>query len=223
MEPPKPPKTELPEPYASDSGSALPTRQLAPNPLPLGTDPQQFTLPSAGLLPAAPSHDERDDAPPMTRRGHDGGPDVRVIAPTPLPAHQVTMPQAQLAQPFRGSIPALSSLQGELVELAAPRLVRVRFPVHDAWFNAAGVLSGGFVVAMFDAVLGALVQATDPTRPHAVLETSARFFRSIHAGHVVVDATVVRAGRTTATIECFAWDTSSELCAKSSSTIMFLG
>ena len=115
MEPPKPPKTELPEPFASDSGSALPTPHLAPNPLPFGTDAapdaQQYTLPSAGILPAAPSGEPRDDAPPMTRRGHDGAPILRVIAPTPAPAHQVTMPQAQLAQPFRGPIPALSSLQ----------------------------------------------------------------------------------------------------------------
>jgi uncharacterized protein (TIGR00369 family) len=84
-------------------------------------------------------------------------------------------------------------------------------------------MSGGMVSAMLDAVLGVLVQTLDPNRPHAVLETSARFFRSIRAGHLFADATVVRAGRTTATIECVAWDDGNELCAKSASTVLFLG
>ncbi len=179
-----------------------------------GQAPQLHTLPSAAAMRGGV---------PQTQRG--GGDDVVVIAPAPQRAFG-TMPSADaanLAQSFRPTHPAFVALGGEVLEQSPPRLIRARFPADERWFTPFGVLSGGFVVAMFDSVVGALAHSIHPTRQHAVLETSARFFRSLRTGHLVVDGTVLRSGRTTATIECVAWDASNELCAKASATVMFVG
>ena len=50
-----------------------------------------------------------------------------------------------------------------------------------------------------------------------------RYFRAVRAGHVVVDGAVLRAGRTTVTVECVAFDDAGELCAKAIATNMLLG
>src|SRR5262249_46779525 len=102
-------------------------------------------------------------------------------------------------------------------------LVRSRFPAHEGWLNGYGMLAPGFVAAMFEQIVSVVAHAQDSTRQHAILGTSTRFFRSIRKGHVIVDAMVLRNGRTTATIETVAWDDSSELCAKGITTVMFLG
>lgn len=185
--------------------SAGSSDQLTPMP-----DAQQRTLPSGPASPGAPL-----PASP--------GPQLVVIAPPAAPPQQATMPERAVQQAMRAPASLLTTLGGEVLEWAPPRLVRARFPVHEAWHNAYGVLAGGIVGAMFDAVTTMMAQAVDPNRQHAVLETSVRFFRSVRAGFVIVDANVLRAGRTTATIECIAWDTSNELCAKGSATVMFLG
>ena len=137
---------------------------------------------------------------------------------TPLPA-----PAAVNAQGLRIPPPSLTTLRGEILEHAPPQRVRVRYPVDEAWLNPYGVLQGGFFAAMFDNVVGMCAYANDPSRQSATLEMSIRFFRSVRTGHVIVDGAVLRAGRTTITIECVAWDDRSELCAKATATNMYLG
>ena len=199
MDPKAPPRTELPDLF-SDSGSSVPTLQ---RPV------QGNTLPSANVARA-------NDRPPPTQRGHSG--EVQIINPAP----QITMPSGALAQHFRPS-PAMTALAGEIVEWTPPQLIRARYPAHEGWANATGSLASGFVAAMFDPVYTALAYSVAPTRQSAVIETSIRFFRSIRGGQVIVDGTLVRAGRTTATVECVAWDNSGELCAKGSATLMLVG
>lgn len=199
MDPKAPPRTELPDLF-SDSGSSVPTLQR---------HPQGNTLPSANVAKV-------NDRPPPTQRGHSG--EVQIINP---PA-QITMPSGALAQHFRPS-PAMTALAGEIVEWTPPQLIRARYPAHEGWANATGSLASGFVAAMFDPVYTALAYSVAPTRQSAVIETSIRFFRSIRGGQVIVDGTLVRAGRTTATVECVAWDNSGELCAKGSATLMLVG
>lgn len=198
---PKPPPTDLPDLF-SDSGSSVSTLQR---------NQQGHTLPSANVTSAKPS----GERPAETRRGHSGEVQIVNVA-------QVTMPSGALAQQFRPS-PAMVALGGELVDWSPPRLVRVRYPAHEGWHTSSGSLSGGFVVAMFEPVYGAVAHAVAPERQSAVIETSVRFFRAIRGGHVVVDGTLLRAGRTTATIECVAWDNGGELCAKGSATLMLVG
>ena len=190
---PKPPRTDLADLF-SEAGSSVPTLQR---------NQQGHTLPSAHVTSPKPPSAE-----------------VQVIAA--VPAAQVTMPSGALAQQFRPS-PAMVALGGEMVDWSPPRLVRVRFPAHETWQNASGSLSSGFVVAMFETVYGAVAYAAAPSRQSAVVETSVRFFRAIRGGQVIVDGTLVRAGRTTATIECVAWDNGGELCAKGSATLMLIG
>ncbi len=197
----KPPPTELPDLFSSDSGSSVPTLQR---------NPQGRTLPSAQT--PKPPHSE-------PHGGHSGHSSEVAIMAAPA---QVTMPSGALAQHFRPS-PAMTALGGEVVEWSPPQLIRARYPAHEGWANANGTLASGFVVAMFDPVYAALAYSIGPTRQSAVVETSVRFFRSIRGGHVTVDGSVVRAGRTTATVECIAWDNSGELCAKGSATLMLLG
>lgn len=132
------------------------------------------------------------------------------------------MPSGQIAQGFRPS-PAMVSLGGEILDWSPPRLIRIRYPAHEGWLNGYGSLSGGFVSAMFEPAIAAMAYAIAPARQHAVLETTARFFRQIREGHVIVDAVLVRAGNTTGTVECIAWDPRGEMCAKGAATLLFVG
>jgi uncharacterized protein (TIGR00369 family) len=118
--------------------------------------------------------------------------------------------------------PCFVTMRGEVLEYAPPQRIRVRFPVEEAWLNPYGVLQGGFLVAMFDNVVGMCAYAHEPKRQSATLELSSRFFRSIRSGHLIVDGLVLRAGRTTITVECVAWDDAREMCAKVTATNMFL-
>jgi uncharacterized protein (TIGR00369 family) len=119
-------------------------------------------------------------------------------------------------------MPSLQTLGGRVVHQDPPNLVRVEFPAAEAFFGPHGALSGGFVSAMIEAVIALCAQGID-ARPAHVLDLSVRFFRTIRAGHVIVDATVLRAGRTTATFECLVWDDGRELCAKASATALIVG
>jgi uncharacterized protein (TIGR00369 family) len=198
--PPKtPPRTDLPD-LISDSGSSVPTLQR---------NPQGQTLPSA-VLPRVGSERPQE-------RALSGERVIQQVQPV-----QFTMPSGALAQHFRPT-PAMLALGAEIAEWSPPRLIRVRYPTHDGWANAQGTLSAGFVVAMFDPVYSALAYGVAPTRQSAVVETSVRFFRAVRGGHVVVDGTLIRAGRTTVTVECVAWDNAGELCAKGSATLMLVG
>jgi len=204
---PKPPRTDLPDLF-SDPGSSVPTVQR-------NAQGQGHTLPSANAGAARAGA----EVPPATKRGHSG--DVKIISAAAAPA-QITMPSGALAQMFRPT-PAMTALGGETVEWSPPRLVRVRYPAHEGWHNASATLSSGFVVAMFEPVYAALAHAAAPERQSAVVETSVRFFRAIRGGHVVVDGSTVRAGRTTVTVECIAWDSAGEFCAKGTATLMLVG
>lgn len=197
MEPKPPPRTDLPDLISSDSVPTL-SRQA---------QPQGNTLPSARIT-------GKPDARPL---------DPVVVAPPAAP--QITLqsgPAAAQTQLFRPS-PAMVSLGGEIVEWSPPQLIRARYPAHESWANATGSLSPGYIVAMFEPIYSALALGVAPGRQSAVIETSVRFFRNVRGGHVIIDGAVVRAGRTTATVECLAWDNSGELCAKGSATLMLIG
>jgi uncharacterized protein (TIGR00369 family) len=196
---PKPPPTELPDLFSSDSGSSIPT---------LHRNPQGNTLPSA------------QTPRPATARSTPSA-EVHIVNASP-PAPQVTLTSGPHSPQFRPS-PAMSALAGEILEWSPPQRIRARYPAHEGWANATGTLASGFVVAMFDPVYAALAHSVAPVRQSAVVETSVRFFRSIRGGHITVDGAVLRAGRTTVTVECIAWDDSGELCAKGSATLMLLG
>jgi uncharacterized protein (TIGR00369 family) len=118
---------------------------------------------------------------------------------------------------------AWATLAGEVLEHSPPQRIRVRFPVQRAFLNAYGALQGGFLTAMLDSVIAMCAQAVDSRRQSATLEISVRYFRSIRSGHVVVDGAVLRAGQTTVTIECMAWDDAGQMCAKAIATNLFTG
>lgn len=153
------------------------------------------TLPSATPPSAVPSRDHRDrpSAPPAASRA----------APRLPP-------------------PAMLTLQAEVVDTSSPRMVRVRYPIAEAFTNPYGALQGGFLAAMFDNVIGMCAYAVDPNRPSATIELSLRYFRSLTAGYVTIDGSVLRVGRSTLTIECIARDDAGELCAKATATNLFV-
>jgi uncharacterized protein (TIGR00369 family) len=131
----------------------------------------------------------------------------------------VTVASAVLRMPA----PCFVTLRGEVLEHALPTRIRVRYPVDLAWTNPYGILQGGFVAAMMDNVVGLCAHAHDPSRQTSTIEMSVRFFKPIHAGNVIVDGTILRAGRTTISIECVAWDDGSAMCAKLAATNLYLG
>lgn len=196
--PPPPPFTELPDLFSSESGSSVPTNVR---------NHQIQTLPS--LKPGG------TEPPPEPRGG--SAPPVAVVQ-----VQQATVPSGQIAQGFRAS-PAMQALAGEVLDWSPPRLIRLRYPAYEGWMSEYGSLSSGFLSAMFEPAIAAMAHAVAPTRQHAILETSSRFFRQIREGHVIVDAVLVRAGTTTGTVECMAWDPRGELCAKCSATLLFVG
>lgn len=200
--PPPPSFSDLPDLFASDSGSSAPT-----NVRNLQNQARSRTLPS------------------VQPKAGEGSPDPYRGSSAPVavvPVQQITVPSGQIAQGFRAS-PAMAALGGEILDWSPPRLIRVRYPVLEGWMNLYGSLSGGFLSAMFEPAIAAMAYAVAPSRQHAVLEMSARFFRQLRDGHVVVDALLVRAGTTTGTVDCLAWDPRGELCAKASATLLFVG
>ncbi|MFI5300722.1 MAG: hotdog domain-containing protein [Polyangiales bacterium] len=153
------------------------------------------TLPSVKPPSAAPprEHRERPSSPPVASRS----------APRLPP-------------------PAMLTLHAEVMETSSPRTVRVRYPIAEAFTNPYGALQGGFLAAMFDNVIGMCAYAVDPNRPSATIELSLRYFRSLTAGYVTIDGSVLRVGRSTMTIECIARDDAGELCAKATGTNLFV-
>lgn len=169
--------------------------------------------PGSGAAPPAALSSEPESIAP-TR--------VRVTAGQTLPSLHVDVVEAATASGFRPS-PAMLALGGEIVEWSPPQRVRVRYPIAEAWKSDVGALSVGFLAAMFEPPMSAIVGVAAPHRSHAVLETSSRFFRQLREGHVVIDATLVRAGSTTVTVECVAWDDRGELCSKGAATFLLVG
>lgn len=144
--------------------------------------------------------------------------------PTTGAAPDGTLESAAAYRPSAPTSPpnSFSTLRGVLLERSPPTLIRVRYPIDDAWKNPNGVLQGGFLTAMMDNVVGMCAHAHDASRPSTTLELAVRFFRALRTGHVIVDGQILRAGRTTISIECVAWDDGSELCAKLSATNLYL-
>ncbi len=139
------------------------------------------------------------------------------------PAMSRTTPSAG-ATPMAGRLsPAFVALHGSILEHAPPQRIRVRYPVDDAWKNVQGATQAGFIVAMMEAVGAMCAFAHDPLRQSSTLELSTRFFRSVRSGNLIVDGAVLRAGKSTITVEAVAWDDASELCAKMSMTNLYVG
>jgi uncharacterized protein (TIGR00369 family) len=151
--------------------------------------------------------------------GSPAQPQVAVASPTPPPARSASGERAAVRFPP----PAFTIFKGAVLEHAPPRLVRVRYPVEDWTLNPYGSVQDGMIAAMVDNVIAMLAHATDPLRPSSTLELSVRYFRAIRSGHVTVDGAVLRAGRTTVTMECLVWDDGSELRAKATATNLFIG
>ena len=117
--------------------------------------------------------------------------------------------------------PAFTTLQGEMLE-NTPQLTRIRFPVDVAWFDAFGELQSGICSAMFDVTIDACIAAHSVSRRFSTLESSVRYFRTIHKGHLIFDATILRAGHALITVEAIAWDMANELCAKATATKLLI-
>ncbi|GAC1375301.1 MAG: hypothetical protein NVSMB47_21520 [Polyangiales bacterium] len=164
---------------------------------------------------------ERSDVPPTTEpNGEASAPQQTTLQSAPAYRPATPVPQSI---PTGGRVPpSFTTLRGEILE-HGPHRIRARCPVDAAWLNPYGVLQGGFLTAMIDNLVGMCALAHDPARQSATIELSVRFFRSIRAGHVIIDGTTLRAGRTTVTVECVAWDETGELCAKATATNMVLG
>lgn len=172
---------------------------------PAGTTAPTGSIVSTGTLPSA-----GNPAPLQA---------LSPASPTPPPVRSPSGERAAVRFPP----PAFTIFKGAVLEHAPPRLVRVRYPVEDWTLNPYGSVQDGMLAAMVDNVIAMLAYATDPLRPSSTLELSMRYFRAIRSGHVTVDGAVLRAGRTTVTVECLVWDDASELCAKASATNLFIG
>jgi uncharacterized protein (TIGR00369 family) len=172
---------------------------------------------------AAPASPASPETPVTTgtlpSAGTPAQPQVAVASPTPPPVRSASGERAAVRFPP----PAFTIFKGAVLEHAPPRLVRVRYPVEDWTLNPYGSVQDGMIAAMVDNVVAMLAHATDPLRPSSTLELSVRYFRAIRSGHVTVDGAVLRAGRTTVTMECLVWDDGSELCAKATATNLFVG
>ena len=96
-----------------------------------------------------------------------------------------------------------ASLAGlELLEVEGGR-ARVRLPVSDAVRNVNGVLHGGAVATLVD-VVGtlAIMSADRENRPGVSTDLNVSWFSPAAGGsHVLVEATVLKSGRTLAFVQ----------------------
>ena len=109
---------------------------------------------------------------------------------------RVTPEDLAQAMPFAGLLGI------ELVH-AGPDEVRARLPWDESRCTAGGILHGGALIGLADAVGGlcAYLNLPDGATATATIESKTNFFRPVSSGHVEAVSRVLHQGRTTIVVE----------------------
>lgn len=120
--------------------------------------------------------------------------------------------------------PAAKHLQFEFQDADTDRgWIRVKFTPRPEFLNPAGVVQGGFLVAMLDDTMGpsVLVKSSGEYMTTSV-DIHAHFLRPVKLAPVYCEAEVTQMGRSIAYIEGKLFDENDRLCVRSVSSAMIM-
>lgn len=109
--------------------------------------------------------------------------------------------------------PAAAMLGHEVLAVdAAAGAIRTAFVAQPDFCNPLGVVQGGLLIAMLDqALVDAVMVATDMAQRVMTLELQTQFLRPAYPGRLICEARVTRHGRTTAFAEAQLQDEAGQL------------
>lgn len=98
--------------------------------------------------------------------------------------------------------------------------VEAAFEAEPHLFNPAGVMQGGFIIAMLDlAMLDAAAALAGPGYDAVLLETQCNFLAAVGPGSLLCRAAMLRQGRSTAFLEGRLFNGAGELAATATGVI----
>lgn len=120
--------------------------------------------------------------------------------------------------------PAAKHLQFEFQDADTSRSwIRVKFTPRSEFLNPAGMVQGGFLIAMLDDTMGpsVLVKSEGQYMTTSV-DIHAHFLRTVRLGPVFCEAEVTQMGRTIAYVEGKLFDEHGRLCVRAVSSAMIM-
>ncbi len=120
--------------------------------------------------------------------------------------------------------PAAKHLQFEFQDADVDRgWIRIKFTPRAEFLNPAGMVQGGFLVAMLDDTMGpsVLVKSRGDYMTTSV-DIHAHFLRPVRLAPVYCEAEVTKMGRTIAYIEGKLFDEKGKLCVRCVSSAMIM-
>jgi len=108
----------------------------------------------------------------------------------------------ELTAAARSSMPFAEVLGLEVLS-ASPEEIRAQLAWEERLCTAGGILHGGALMSLADAVGGycAFLNLPQDSNGTATIESKTNFFRAVRDGHVVATARPLHVGRTTIVVE----------------------
>ena len=132
-------------------------------------------------------------------------------------------PDAALTDSLRGATP-FAGLIGVEVVAAAPEEVRARLAWDETRCTSGGILHGGALMGLADAVGGFCAFLNLPEGAGtATIESKTNFFRAVRSGHVHSRSRPLHVGRTTIVVDTELFDDDDKLVARVTQTQAVLG
>jgi uncharacterized protein (TIGR00369 family) len=130
----------------------------------------------------------------------------------------------QLTEAARASMPFAGVLGLEVLS-ASPEEVRARLAWEERLCTAAGMLHGGALMSLADAMGGfcAYLNLPEGSTGTATIESKTNFFRAVRDGHVVATSRPLHIGRTTIVVETDLHDAAGKHVARVTQTQAVLG
>lgn len=120
--------------------------------------------------------------------------------------------------------PAAKHLQFEFQDADTDRgWIRVKFTPRPEFLNPAGVVQGGFLIAMLDDTMGpSVLVKSEGQYMTTSIDIHAHFLRPVRLGPVFCEAEVTQMGRSVAYIEGKLFDENGRLCVRCVSSAMIM-
>ncbi|MFC6198988.1 PaaI family thioesterase [Ponticaulis profundi] len=120
--------------------------------------------------------------------------------------------------------PSAALLNFEFQEADVERgWIRIKFTPRQEFLNPAGVIQGGFLVAMLDDTMGpAVIVKSGGTKMTTSIDIHTHFMRPVKLAPVYCEAEVTRLGRSIAYIEGKLFDEAGRLCVRATSSAMIM-
>jgi len=129
--------------------------------------------------------------------------------------------KARITDVFPGPSPSSTSLGFELLSLDLKKWeTRVRFDGRPEFCNPAGVIQGGYLVAMMDDTIGMLAgMKAGKTRLPSTVDLHTHFLRPVRRGAIEVVARLRNIGRAMVFAEAELYDSRGKEAARSTASL----